>query len=375
MKIALICALPDLANSGMLSVDLAFESLKKYLRPDVDIIRFCSWKNISRPGAVSIHYQPLTDVSQLEQFDKIIYWGDFLHWHNYGPSFMSAKGTEWYAAQHDLTIDHAKIHLTDAWYSMYLLENRIDLQKKSIIFGGTICGINSDQISVARYQQALHSLYQNAQLVLMRDYLSACYVSQIISTRQFAYGCDCALFLEDFFDEINIPVTEPYMVYSFGRCKTDFDLEKFALDLAAKNNVKPVKIQWLHPKTSPNELQKNLDLIRHAQFAVTDIYHFAVSTWREKIPTLTIGRGNSYASQGTLNDKKKELFNSQILAMNYYLFLEDVISGIAENRENYLKKCHAKIQNKITLHVVDQQIQTQIDYARNLLVRTINGGN
>jgi hypothetical protein len=373
MKIALICAVPDLSNSGMLSVDLAFESLTKYFDPKIEIVRFCSWKDIVREGPTPLIYHRLHNVSQLEEFDKIIYWGDFIHWIKYGPSFMSSKGTEWYAEQNNLTIENAKSKLTDIWYSIYLLEGRPDLQKKSIVFGGTVYGIDSTQMSNVRYNNALSSLYTNAKLVLMRDYLSGFYVSQLFNDRRFSYGCDCALLLDaDTADYKNADVNEPYMVYSFGRCKNNEQFEQFALQLAEQQGLRPVKILWLHPKSSITELLKNLELIKNAKFAVTDIYHFAINAWREQTPTLTIGRGNSYASQGTLGDKKKEIFNSQMLAMNYYLFFEDVVSSLSVDKEKLLKDCGTKLHNTSALEVIFEKLKTQTEYSKKILLEEIN---
>lgn len=376
MKIALVCAVPDLSNSGMLSVDLAFESLRKYLDPNIEVVRFCSWKDIARDGPVSLHYNRLYSVDQLEKFDKIIYWGDFIHWIKYGPSFMSGKGTECYAKQNNLTIDDARTKLTDIWYSMYLLEGRPDLQKKSIIFGNTVYGIDSNQVSNDRYRSALESLYKNSRLVLMRDYLSAFYVSQLFDNRKFSYGCDCALLLEPFGEDSVEIDPEPYMVYSFGRCKNNADLEKFALLLAEKSNIKAINIQWLHPKSSISELSKNLNIIKHAQYSVTDIYHFAINSWREKIPTLTIGRGNSYYGQGTLGDKKKEIFNLQILAMNYYHYYDNIISLIINNeggsRDKHLNSCLIQIKNKAALDIVFNKLHSQTVYSKNRLITEIN---
>jgi hypothetical protein len=368
MKIALICAHPDLANSGMLSVDLAFESLKKYFKSDVEFTRFCSWKDINRSGSVPINYQKLENLSDLENFDKIIYWGDFLHWIKYGPSFMSGKGTEWYANQNNISVDKARELLIEKWYSMYLLENRSDLQKKAIVFGGTIYGINSNQLVDNRYKTAISSLYQNAQLVLMRDYVSAFYVSQLFDDKRFSYGCDCALFLETTEKSTTTTTEESYMVYSFGRCKMTPELEKFAQEIAEKANLKAVKISWLHPQTNINGLLNNLEIIKKSQFAITDIYHFAINCWRENIPTITIGQGSSYPSQGTLSDKKKEVFNTQILAMNYYFYLENILS----NKEKQMQNIVSQIKDKNSLNIVLDNIKFQIDYSKKRLIESIN---
>jgi hypothetical protein len=372
MKIALICAVPDLSNSGMLSVDLAFESLRKYLNDDIQIVRFCSWKDIVREGPIPLYYRRLHDVSQLEEFDKIIYWGDFLHWIKYGPSFMSSKGTSWYCDQNNLSIEDARHLLTNEWYRLYLLEGRQDLQKKSIVFGGTIYGIDSTQMSNTRYRDALTSMYKNASLVLARDYLSSFFISQLSEQRKFSYGCDCALLLDiDTTVYKNTGSTDPYMVYSFERCKNNDQFERFAIQLAENQKMRAVKIEWLHPKSSVKNLLENLELIKNSKFAISDIYHFSINAWRERVPTLTIGRGNSYPSQGTLGDKKKEIFNSQILAMNYYLFFEDVVSGINNIDKKLFNDCVLKINNTSALDIVFEKIRSQTEYAKKILIEEI----
>jgi hypothetical protein len=345
-NIALICALPVLSNSGMLSVDLAFETVKNYI-PDCNVVRF-SAEEINRPGSIPIVYKKLTSIDQLESFDLIIYWGDFMQWIKYGPTYIGNAGLKTYSEDNNISLETAKLDTLNNWYKLFLLEGRIDLQKKTIIFGSTLCGLDSVQISNNRYRDALISLYKNSKTVLMRDIVSAHFNSQLLETNNMFYGCDCALL----FDPLVVP--EPtilplsksnYFVYSFGRSNLNLELEELCLEISKHTGIKAVKISWLDPKLSVDSLLKNLAIIRNSKFAITDIYHFSVNSWRENVPTLTFGRASVYPSQGTLPDKKKEIFNTQIFAMNYYQYLEDFEKKfiIEVDKSGYAGSCVKKI--------------------------------
>jgi hypothetical protein len=343
-NIALVCALPVLSNSGMLTVDLAFETVRAQL-PDCNIVRFCASQYINRDGVMPIVYNPLTNVEQLEPFDLIIYWGDFMQWIKYGATYVGDQGLQELVAQQGISLAEAKSQVLDNWYSTYLLEGRKDLQKKAIVYGSTLCGIDSAQLANARYKSALTKLYKNAKLVLVRDMVTSHVVSQLIKSNHYFYGGDCALLLDPVTIESNLELTENnYFVYSFGRSNLGTELEDLCMEISKKSGIKAVKVPWLDPRLSVDSLMQSLSVIRNAKFAVTDIYHFSVNSWREKVPTLTFGRAASYANQGTLPDKKKEIFNTQIFAMNYYQYLEDFEKKFINNaaKEEYAVSCIKK---------------------------------
>jgi len=85
MKIAVICAFPAGLNAGMLSVDLALTHTLSKISINIEVTRFCAESELIIPFKNNfIYYCHLENKSQLEKFDRIIYWGDFLHWIGYG---------------------------------------------------------------------------------------------------------------------------------------------------------------------------------------------------------------------------------------------------------------------------------------------------
>jgi hypothetical protein len=323
MNVAVICAYPAGTNTGMISVDLSFDSLDL---TGVNYTKFCSWRGKKKSNEFDIEYEELHSVSQLEKFDKIIFWGDFLHWIEYAKKDWKIKTLD---RDSTLTSDEA----IDQWYKLFLLEGRDDLQRKSIIFGNTLYGLNSQQLSDTRYFSAIHSIYSNCQYAMPRDIFTYNFIRQIVSTDNIQLGCDCALLLNsDKFLNKSSGLSN-YFLYSFGRSGHRDVLINYVNDLGLKLNKTPIELKWLVKGTSVNQLIENLEKIKLADFVITDIYHCAVNSNRELIKTLCIGNGLSIVTD-TLSDKKKEIFYSQHFQRQNYIFLESIISNYNYSLEN-----------------------------------------
>lgn len=330
VNIVLICATPAGSNNGMISVDLAFNSIKNHLPDNVNVTRLCAWKSIKKHN--DLEYKELIDITQLENADKIIFWGDFLHWIEYAKK-------DWTKCFLNKYPHMSEIEIINKWYELYLLENRIDLQKKVIVFGSTLYGLNSFQLLDKRYKSALTSLYSNALHISFRDILSSNYLGQLINDRKHSlFGCDCALLLEH---NIHKSESSNYFLYSFGRSGSNDVLEKLALDIGNKIGLTPVNLEWLKKGASPDTLFKNLEIIKNSKFVLTDIYHCAVNSYREEIKVICIGNGAS-TIVNTLSDKKKEIFHLQHLFSNNYFYLEN----IKENYNKELDKMITLIKNE-----------------------------
>lgn len=314
MNIALVCACPAGTNTGMISVDLAFESLNL---KNVSVTRFCSWKNISKKTSIDLEYTELTNISQLENFDKIIFWGDFLHWIEYFKKDWFNKTIKQNPA---ITFNDA----SDVWYSLYLLENRIDLQRKTIIFGSTLYGLNSNSFVDSRYLSALKSLYSNCQISMHRDIFSTNFIKQLTAgIGNSEFGCDCSLLLDSSSYVDTVISNQDYFLYSFGRSGQTELLTKFVFDLGKAIGKKPVELKWLSKGTGVNYLIDSIKKIKGSSFIITDIYHFALNSNRENIRTICIGNGNSKIVD-TLSDKKKEIFYSQHFQNQNYIYVESI---------------------------------------------------
>lgn len=355
MKIALICAEPAPKNTGMTSVDLAFDSVLSLLPPGTRVTRF--YCNNDKKHKF-LDFENLESIKQLDNFDTIIYWGDFLHWLTYAVD-------DWVIA-HSKKHDATRKSIIQKWYSLFMLEDRPDLQKKVIVFGSTLHGLDATQLCNTRYRSALVSLYQNAKLVLLRDSYSAAFVSNLIPTKQDTFGCDCALLLNT--QNNDKSENTPYLIYSFGRSGCEKELVEFAHSIATNLGIAAIDIKWLSEKASPKNVIHKSALLSNAVCTVTDTYHCAVSSWRESTPAIGIGVGCSRIDS-TLSDKKKEVFYNQHYASKRYLFLEDVI----ERKDNieYIEQVSELITNSVENSFIHEMISNQASTAKDKLLASI----
>lgn len=370
-KIAVVCAYPAGENPGMLSVDLAFGSLRRALPESVQVNYFCVEREFElRASDVVLHYQHLTHRDQLLAHDRIVYWGDFLHWIAYFEQDVLMR-TRLRNPQADLEA------LRNAWYDLFFLEGASPAElSKVVVFGSTLYGLDAAQLSVPRYQKALSQLYQNATTVLMRDQVSANFVSQFAREDSNAFGCDCALLLDPKSlqpdERVKLPTVD-YLVCSFGRSGANRALLGLAAEIAQRRGLKIINIDWLGNPRGLQALADKLAIIRGARLVVTDIYHMSVTGWREGVPVLGVGQGASQA-RGTLSDKKKEIFFRQIFASDYYVFLEEVLKAYGSNKamDSYLSNVLKALDRKAALAFVFDTVKRQQELARKRLLSVLS---
>ena len=327
MKIAAICAYPAGLNAGMLSVDFSLDHMLHKIDPKIQLTKF----NIERQvniGTVDrpLNYEHLVNTSQLEQFDYILFWGDFLHWIDYANLDLVYR-----KKLKDEKI--AKEAVIEQWFELLLLEGKPDLQKKVLVFGTSLYGLNATQLSNQRYAKAITSLYANAKHVQMREIYSVNYLSQLIPSVNARYGCDCSLFLDINQMGIDEPIVdaEPYIAYSLGRSGANSAILALLNVIAAISKKRLVNINWLD-NSGVDGFRKKLSLLKGADYVITDIYHMSINALREQKPTLCIGKGSDNVLT-TLSDAKKQLFFTQAFAANYYIFLEKILDCLASDRK------------------------------------------
>lgn len=363
IKVAVVCAYPAGTNPGMLSVDLAFESIIGSSINPMTVERFCYGRNLDKSGPIRLKYTELHNVAQLEEFDRIVYWGDFLHWRGYAIN-------DWLSRAQGRHADWSDEKLLDQWYELYLLENRPDLQSRAICFGGTFYGLDSRDLVDERYQTALTFLYNNARAVLMRDCWSAHFARQLAPAHNQTFGCDCALLLDS--PAITTPQAlpeQPYMLYSFGRSGQNQLLEQFAQRLSDHMGLELVNLEWLQKGIGQETLGKKIYLIQHAKFVLTDIYHCAITAWREHCPVLCIGNGASRI-ESSLSDKKKEIFHAQIFAGENYVFVEEIINPASWNK-GLLQKFANLVCNDSTNQIIFGAVLFQAQQAKQNLLKAL----
>jgi hypothetical protein len=384
MKIAVICAYSGGLNAGMLSVDWAFDSVRSRLGPDAGVDFFFAEQELDLAlGDRRMHYQLLQNQNQLAGFDSIVYWGDFLHWIGYAT-------LDWLGRWKKRNTGRSDDDIINSWYQLMLLEGAPELQRRVIIFGGTLYGVEARQLTNTRYRSALENLYSNARLVLMRDIRSANVVSQLAPNRPPAFGCDCALLLDSALtsseaaeesaktvhqnptaQQIQGSLPERYMLCSFGRSNANLALDAFSHFLATTMGLPKVTLHWLDGSGTTSFVQK-LEVLRGATCVVTDIYHLAVSAMREHTPVLGLGRGASYA-QNSLSDKKKEIFFAQSMASANFVFVEAVLESLHSDQltQELSKRCASALDDSAANHLIFECIERQKERAFGLLVSSL----
>lgn len=358
-RVAIICAHPAGTNNGMISVDSAVHTLELKFN-NVEFIKYTSWKPITKDNHLKyLHYY---SPDQLVNFDYIIFWGDFLHWIGYANNDWLNK-----TKRIDSTLTDNEI--INLWYSLYLLEGREDLQEKTILFGGTIYGLNATQLANDRYKNGLTKLIKNSKLVKTRDILSANFVSQIDPKKYNTFGCDCSLLFDHYYfsKKDNNVVNKDYFLYSFSRSGRKKELENFVKLIEKTANLTAIQIPWIDKGAGTSSLEKNVKLIQNCQFVFTDIYHLCLNSWREDVIAICVGNGNSTVTD-TLSDKKKEIFYQQIFASNYYLFVEDIIS----NSDISVKKVIGRISDKKSKELIIKHLKEHVSKTLDDLIVSLD---
>ncbi len=375
-RFAAICADATDLNPGMLSVDLALACLLREVPGDSELVYFNPKQARSVEGSRgALRYRPLNDIAELERFDTVVYWGDFVHWLRYAH-------WDWRYDNPDVALGQSPAQLLDKWYRLFLLETQTErFRNRIVVFGGTLYGMTAQDYANPRYESALKALYGTARLVAPRDFVSANLMQVLAPQRGFTLGCDCAFFLDA--DAI-LPMVaaqqlvaqetpERFLVCSFGRSGANQALTQYAKDLAAALQLPLVVMNWLGHPQGLDGLAFKLAVIRKASVLVTDTYHCAVSGWREGVPVIGIGQAFARGI-GTLDDKKKELFFRQIMASDYYLYSENVIAALNEPTalQKLIKQAVEAVSNSAALVVIASILRTQVSNAKEKLVAALS---
>jgi hypothetical protein len=175
----------------------------------------------------------------------------------------------------------------------------------------------------------------------MRDLVTANYVSQITENGLANFGCDCAALLEvGHLLNTEYQNQDPYLVYALGRSGHPRKLKAFAESVASELQITAVDMTWLEKGSSIDGTIDKISLLHHAQAVITDIYHCAITAWREGTPVLCIGQGANRVIN-TLSDKKKELLHLQMFAAQNYIYTEEIIKpgtkSIVQHSANVLR--------------------------------------
>lgn len=348
MAIACISAFPAMINPGMISCDLALDSVLARLGIAEKVDRF-NFEQTRRVGTVNSRF--LRDIDRLEHYRAIIFWGDFQHFLNYAGIDLSRRER----TRQGKKFDRNKF-LTQ-WSARAFLTGRRELQDRTIVFGETIYGTSGIDLAVYPYQKLLKQFLTNVVDVQFRDPLSVAMAKQIAPDGRISFGCDCAFLLDA---DAVLPMkavdralakrlpARKFAIAAFGRSDEDERLGAFAQKLADAAGIELVSMNWLAPNRyrAISTIAENIAMVRQAQFVVTDIYHLIVTTLRENRPVAGVGWGASHG-RTTLDDKKKELLLRSYFGRHLYTYVEDIVANETKALDRTVNGLRSEVRYRI----------------------------
>jgi hypothetical protein len=338
-RVAVVCANNAGQNTGMFSVDLSLLTLLDELRawervevsyfntpmrPPFDQRDATQGVSIETPSGTVIAYRKLIDPDeQLARFDRIVYWGDFLHARRYA--------------------DIGVIPDDLARRCLLLAEAPVRLKEKVLAFGGCLYVNDAEAERDADYLVAIGGLYAAARGVYPRDPISTAHAARYAGfAGSVALGLDPAFLLDSarLLAWAGVPVPEvggeARIGTWFGRSPLRDRMTALAARLGERIGAATVGLGWNdrsaeHPVV---KVAQKIALLRSCSLVVTDTYHCAVNALREGVPTIAIGLGASHARRA-IDDKKKELLFLTLNATERYVFSErllylDELDGLAD---------------------------------------------
>ncbi|GAA1561971.1 hypothetical protein GCM10009804_18380 [Kribbella hippodromi] len=328
-------------NAGMVTVDLAFESIRKRLGADIDV----EWHTLHLPeagrlreylgaGDLPFTLQRLEDPGTSPGTVRVI-WGDFLQTRHY--------------LEQDATIKLLRFgRITERSEARDLLHRLLLLRdepteslRRTVLYGGTLLHNTQSDYQDAGYFRAYSRLMSNAHALWLRDPISVAKAGHLRPPdRPPLFGADSALLLDS--DEVlglqrtgwadGIEDGAVAGVFVGERTKRPPWLERFCTELASRTEVRLEWLPWSEtqaPGRLPVDVRPTLphlgDLLAALpkyRYIITDTYHLAINAWRSGTPTICLGTPQPGPSQDgivSLNDWKKHVFYAAYDAMDLYL--------------------------------------------------------
>lgn len=329
MKIAAVCGAPN-QNSGMMFVDRALHVFlnKKGLIENTTFYCF----QFEAKNKLGFNYQALTKDVNLNEYDCIIIWGDFIISHH----FLSMTQPK-IAKNSDL--------LNYDLQSKVLMSGLSEADLKKVIVLGQCIVIDDVKIFKNKnYIRDLKRLLRHAGLVKVRDPLSA-YRAKLLSEvdRDFL-GLDAALLNytldNEEIDEIKnsiIKKDKKSQVGIFFARSKKMNFKKKVLGYYLKYLIKGIDFKWI-PWLENKQQSKiffnfakscspysDIDYIKeilNCDVVLTDTYHLSLMSWSLGVPCICYGN-SSEKFKLTTHDKKKEIFFTSNFIDDFYFFTEN----------------------------------------------------
>ncbi|EST19242.1 polysaccharide pyruvyl transferase family protein [Streptomyces roseochromogenus] len=358
-RVAVITA-PNIGyrNTGMLTVDLAFQSLRRRLGNEID----ATWYTLHPPETVPLRacargtgfpfrFHALTEhLDSLRDHDAVVFWGDFLHTRHYLAQDATNRLLDFGIAE-DPDAARALLHR-----ALLLADQPDELLARTLSYGGTILHNTQSDYEDKEYGPLFSRLMRRSHRVWVRDPLSAAKVAHLRGDRTTdCFGSDAAL-LSRPGDLDHLPTTgwseevrEGGAIGVFLGARTPIPgwLPGFCQSLSDRFGAPLEWLPWFdrdipsqvgHIQTRPGAHTIG-DLVRvlsRYRLVITDTYHLCVNAWGSGTPVVCVGapepRPTTDDDYLTLSDVKKHVFHMAYDAADFYL------STLSDTREAHARR-------------------------------------
>ncbi|MGK5696139.1 hypothetical protein ACSNOJ_25160 [Streptomyces sp. URMC 128] len=349
-RVAVITA-PNIGyrNTGMLTVDLAFESLRRRTAPETET----TWYTLHTPETVPLRecargtefpfrFHPLTEhLDSLRDHDAVVFWGDFLHTRHYLEQDATNRLLDFGFAE-DRAAARNLLNRT-----LLFADQPDELLTRTLSYGGTILHNSQSDYEDKEYGPLFSRLVTRSRRVWVRDPLSAAKIAHLRGDRTTDhFGSDAAL-LSRPGDLDHLPTTQwsravpdggAIGVFLGARTPIPEWLPAFCQDLSERLGTPLEWLPWFdrdvpapvgHIAQRPGRHTIG-DLVRvlpRYRLVITDTYHLAVNSWGAGTPAVCVGAPEptpkTHDDYLTLSDVKKHVFHMAYDATDFYLSTQE----------------------------------------------------
>ncbi|MEU9475981.1 polysaccharide pyruvyl transferase family protein [Streptomyces sp. NPDC048191] len=345
-RVAVITA-PNIGyrNTGMLTVDLAFESLRRRMGTEIDP----TWFTLHPPETVPLRagahgtdfpfrFHALTEhLDALRDHDAVVFWGDFLHTRHYLAQDATNRLLDFGVAE-DRATARTLLNRT-----LLLADQPDELLARTLSYGGTILHNTQSDYEDKEYGPLFSRLMTRSHRVWMRDPLSAAKIAHLRRDRTTDYfGSDAAL-LSRPGDLDHLPTTAwsedapdsaAIGVFLGARTRIPAWLPGFCEGLSDRLGAPLEWLPWFdrdipsgvgHIPVRPGTptVGDLLRVLSRYRLVITDTYHLCVNAWGAGTPVLCVGAPEPVPTTDddylTLSDVKKHVFHMAYDATDFYL--------------------------------------------------------
>ncbi|MGY6018069.1 polysaccharide pyruvyl transferase family protein [Streptomyces spinosirectus] len=348
-RVAVITA-PNIGyrNTGMLTVDLALESLLRRMGPGIDP----TWYTLHVPETVPLRasaegtdlpfrFHSLPEhLGELRDHDAVVFWGDFLHTRHYMAQDATNRLMDFGIAE-DRDAARALLNRT-----LLLADQPDEVLARTLSYGGTV--LHNSQADYSdnedkEFGPLFSRLMTRSHRVWMRDPLSAAKIALLRGDRTNEYFAADAALLSRPGDLDHLPATRwseqvpdggAIGVFLGARTKIPDWLPAFCENLSERFGAPlewlpwfdrdiPSQVTHLAPRPGRHTVGDLVRVLPRYRLVITDTYHLCVNAWGAGTPVVCVGAPEpvprTHDDYWTLSEVKKHVFHLAYDAEDFYL--------------------------------------------------------